>query len=70
MLQSERELEVTRMKLRSLEERYRQRCAEVPADPHARELTLRSLKSLINQFKEEIARFEGRASGRARSTSK
>jgi hypothetical protein len=30
-------------------------------DKHVRELKLRSLKKRINQFKEEIARYEARA---------
>jgi hypothetical protein len=33
-----------------------------PADEHIRQLTLRSLKKRINQFKEEMAQFEARAS--------
>jgi hypothetical protein len=45
-----------------LEELYEQ-VRQEPADhEHVRELTLRSLKKRINQFKEEIARFEYRVS--------
>ena len=60
-LQSERELEVTREKLRLLEECYEQERREPDGDAHVQELTLRSLKRMINQLKEEIVRFESRA---------
>jgi hypothetical protein len=60
-LQSQRELNVTREKLKSLQQRY-DALRETPVeDQHVRELTLQSLKRLINQLTEEIARFEGRA---------
>jgi hypothetical protein len=61
-LQSHRELEATRDKLRLLEERYAASAREQGGDAHVRELSMRSLKRLINQLKEEIARFESRAS--------
>jgi len=64
-LQSRRELEVTREKLRLLEERYDGNQREPAGDEHVRELSMRSLKRLINQLKEEIARFESRSSLRA-----
>jgi hypothetical protein len=35
--------------------------AEPVVNPQARDLTKRSLKKLVNQLKEEIARFESRA---------
>jgi hypothetical protein len=58
---NQRQLDVTRDKLRLLE----QTCAELLVDStgtaHTRELTLRSLKGLINQLKEEIARHEAHA---------
>jgi len=60
-LQSKRELEVSLEKLRLLEHRYDAIRSEPTGDDHVRQLTLRSLKGLINQLKEEIARFEGRA---------
>ena len=59
-LQSQRELEVTREKLRALEERYEANQREQGGDKHVREISMRSLKRLINQLKEEIARFESR----------
>ena len=60
-LQSHSELEATRNKLRLLEERYEARKLEENDDAHVRELTMRALKRLINQLKEEIARFESRS---------
>ena len=66
-LQSQRELEVTREKLRLLEDRYEANKRELDGDKHVRELTMRALKGLINQLKEEIARFESRASLKTKS---
>ena len=59
-LQGHRELESTRKKLRLIEERYEANQRERGGDEHVRELTMRSLKRLINQLKEEISRFESR----------
>ena len=61
-LQSHRELEATREKLRLLERRYEADKREEGGDEHVRELSMRSLRQLINQLKEEIARFESRSS--------
>ena len=61
-LQSQRELDATRDKLRLLEERYEANQREGGGDEHLRELTMRSLKRLINQLKEEIVRFESHSS--------
>jgi hypothetical protein len=68
-IQNRRQLENTRKKLFMLEERCQTLGAELepenrPPTP-ARELTLRSLKKLINQIEEEIARFESRASAKS-----
>jgi hypothetical protein len=61
-IENRRQLENTRSKLHELEELYL-RTQEGPAtSDHVRELTLRSLKKRINQFKEEITRFEAHAS--------
>lgn len=60
-VQSLRELEATRAKLRLLEERYAANKREQAGDEHVRELSMRSLKRLINQLKEEITRFESRS---------
>lgn len=57
-LRNDRELANTRRKLRLLEEGYEEARAETDEDEHLRELELESLKRLINQFKEEIARYE------------
>lgn len=59
-LKNDIELANTRAKLRELEERYEARCRETAANAHVHELTLQSLKRLINQLKEEIARYEAR----------
>jgi len=61
-LQSHRELEATCEKLRLLEERYEANKREQGGDEHVRELSMRSLRRLINQLKEEIARFKSRSS--------
>ena len=60
-LQSQRELEATRDKLRLLEDRYEANRRGNGNDEHVTELSMRSLKRLINQLKEEIARFEARS---------
>ena len=51
-------LEPTRAKLRLLEESYQAARLDKTGTAHAQELELRSLKQLINQLKEEIARYE------------
>ena len=60
-LNSQIELESTRAKLRLLEESYQAARLDKIGTAHAQELELRSLKQLINQLKEEIARFESHA---------
>jgi len=60
-LRNVRELEATREKLRQLEEQYRAAQERSGTDERVRQLTLRSFKKLINQLKEEIARFEAHA---------
>ena len=67
-IENRRQWENTRAKLHELEQLYESKRQE-PTDEHIRELTLRSLKKRINQFKEEIARYEARASSPARSDS-
>jgi hypothetical protein len=59
-LKSEREVEVTREKLHLLEERYETIRNRPTANERVRELTLRSFRQTINQFKEDIIRFESR----------
>ena len=57
-LKNHRELGNTREKLRELEQDYEELRADRTEHPHVREVTMESLKRLINQFKEEIARYE------------
>lgn len=59
-LTNNRQLENTRTKLHRLEARYQILRNDRGGDAHVRELTMESLKRLINQFKEEITRFEAR----------
>jgi len=61
-LRSQRELEITREKLRMLEERLEESRREHDVNEHVQELSQRSLKRLINQLKEEIAWFEAHQS--------
>jgi len=61
-LENRRQVENTRKKLQELEDLYVKTAQAPRTDQHVRELTLRSLKKRINQFKEEIARFEARVS--------
>jgi septation ring formation regulator EzrA len=60
-IENRRQLENTRTKMQELEELYAKTQKGPAASEHVRELTLRSLKKRINQFKEEITRFEARA---------
>ncbi len=66
-LHSQSELESTRRKLRLLEERYEAHANATSDSPHARKLTMQSLRRLINQLKEEIARYESKTSMRQQS---
>jgi hypothetical protein len=63
-LKNDTELANTRTKLSRLEKRYEELCNDSTEDEHVRELTMRSLKGTINQFKEEIARYEARQPAR------
>ena len=56
-LKSQREVANTRAKLARLEARYEALRNDPAADARIRQLSMISLKRLINQFKEEIARF-------------
>lgn len=66
MIQSIRELENSKEKLRTLEKEYEVARQEPADDEEVREAELQSLKELINQFKEEIARFEAHMATRAK----
>ncbi len=60
-IETRRQLENTRAKLQDLEKQYAITAQDSSTDAHVRELTLRSLKKRMNQFNEEIVRFEARA---------
>ena len=60
-IENRHQLENTRLKLQELEQLYLETQQGPATSEHVRELTLRSLKKRINQFKEEITRFEARA---------
>jgi hypothetical protein len=66
-IENRRQLENTRTKLQELEQLVTTTEQAPSNDDHVRELTLRSLKKRMNQFKEEIARFEARARPAARN---
>lgn len=57
-LQSQREVENTREKLRLLEQMHAEAIAETEGDAEVREAELESLQRTIKQLKEEIARYE------------
>jgi hypothetical protein len=57
-LTSEQQVANTRVKLARLEARFEALRTDTNGNPRVRELSMRSLKRLINQFKEEIARYE------------
>jgi hypothetical protein len=58
ILRNQRELDATREKLRGLEGQYEAARNRAFASDDVRQMTLRSLKKLINQLKEEIVRCE------------
>ncbi len=62
-IENRHQLENTRMKLQELEQLYTKVRHGPATSAHVRELTLRSLRKRINQFKEEITRFEARVEG-------
>lgn len=57
-LRNDRELANTREKLRTLEAMYEREREDPCADAHVRTASKRSIKRMINQLKEEIARYE------------
>ena len=66
--ENRRQLENTRRKLRMMEELYERMRQEPTENALVQELTLRSLKKRMNQFKEEIIRFECRKGPSARGS--
>jgi hypothetical protein len=63
-IESRRELELTRSKLKLLEERLAALRQQGDENRRGHDWSIRSLTQTINQLKEEIARFESRAIGR------
>lgn len=63
-IETRRQLENTLAKLERMEQLYEKLRQEPAENEHVRELTLRSLKKRINQFKEEITWFESRGARR------
>jgi len=57
-IENETELLNTRVKLRELQERYEVLRLDQSEDPRVRQLTMLSLKRLINQLTEEVTRYE------------
>ena len=57
-IENRRELKATRQKLAWLERELESARLQSSENPRVQELTLRSLKAMINQMKEEIARYE------------
>lgn len=64
ILQNVRELKNTRRKLQEMEEAYEAARKRPFDNAHVREATLGSLRRLINQLKEEIARYEAHHAAR------
>lgn len=62
-IQNKTQLRNTQTKLQELEQAFSVTRDRPSDSEHVRELTLRSLKKRINQFKEEIARFEAHSGG-------
>jgi len=62
-LKDELQLSVTKEKLSGLKECYESIRQETGGDAFVRDITLRSLKKLINQLTEEIARYEAHVGG-------
>ena len=60
-IQNEHELDITRRKLAGLERQFAEANNRLDAGTPLSEWTLRSLRKLIQQLREEIIRFESRA---------
>lgn len=63
-LRNDTELANTRRKLARLESLYAARESETDGDEELRELTMESLSRIINQLKEEVARYEAHHAAR------
>jgi hypothetical protein len=64
---NQHQLENTRLKLQELEQLYHETKQDPATSEHVRELTLRSLKKRINQFKDQITRWRRQATSRSAS---
>jgi hypothetical protein len=64
-LKNQREVEVTRKKLQGLQEHYDAARGEPGPLTRARQLSLQSIKRMINQMTEEIVRYEARATSKS-----
>ena len=67
-IESRRELELTRAKLKQLEERLAALVQQPEENRRAQEWSVRSLTQTINQMKEGMTRFESRAKGAAQTS--
>jgi hypothetical protein len=65
-IENQPQLENTRRKIQMMQELYDRKRHEPTDNALVQELTLRSLKKRINQFQEEITRFECRMGSSAR----
>lgn len=65
-LENWRQVENTRKKLRLLQEQYEEIQQTGAEDQRLRDLTLRSMKTFMNQLQEEIMVFECHASAQAK----
>ena len=64
-IENRHQLENTRLKLQELEQLYTKTQQSSATGEHVRNLTLRSFKKRINQFKEEITWFEAHSNSAA-----
>lgn len=63
-LRNERQVENTRKKLQGLEAHYQAALRDLSPDDRLRQLSLQSIKRMINQLTEEIVRYEARAAAK------
>ena len=63
-LKDERQAENTRKKLQGLESHYDAALRDLSPNDRVRLISLQSIKRMINQVKEELARYEARATAK------
>ena len=61
-LTSQADVEATQEKIRVLQDRYVSLRSQPTDEAHLRELTLRSLKRVMNEMQEDVVRFQSRVS--------